>query len=243
MRLPVRLERPPLVEAIFELRFETNAPSGGDLLPGLLFSQLRDVYPEFAPLPLSSVPREIRERDGNLRFKPAHRLAGKSSVVQVGDHSITVSKSPPYVGWADFSAEIRRVLEALRGVRLVTTTPRCSFRCINVLPAPLGAQLQLLNGSFELGGLRAPEAGFQFRTEFKGDGLVTIVQLATNATTPTVQVGLVVDVDVVHELGSADFWASRDLLLDLLHGRAKKMFFSLLTDSTISLLGPTWSTP
>jgi len=39
--VPVRLDRPPLVEAVLEVRFAPTKESVGELLPGLLYGKLK----------------------------------------------------------------------------------------------------------------------------------------------------------------------------------------------------------
>ena len=47
-RLPISLERPPLVEAIVEIRF-SSTQNVGDVLPGLLFASFRREFPRGTP--------------------------------------------------------------------------------------------------------------------------------------------------------------------------------------------------
>jgi uncharacterized protein (TIGR04255 family) len=50
-RLPLRIEPCPIVEAIFEARFVSPQP--WDTMPGLLFAQIRERYPEQKTLPVA----------------------------------------------------------------------------------------------------------------------------------------------------------------------------------------------
>ena len=61
-RLPVRLERPPLIEAVFELRFAPRSGFSIELLPGLIFPALKDRYPLLEQTPTGSIPRDLRQQ-------------------------------------------------------------------------------------------------------------------------------------------------------------------------------------
>src|SRR5947208_14988444 len=98
-RMPNQLGKSPLVEAIFEMRFEAAAPAAGDLLPGLLYSAMKNQYPQVIPLPLGSIPREIRDKTADLLYQPSHRLANGAHSIQVGDRVLTVN-ALAYPGWA-----------------------------------------------------------------------------------------------------------------------------------------------
>ena len=60
-KLPVILEREPLVDAVFEVRLGGD-PHMSDLLPGVLFGQL-DPKPTIQRLPAAEIPQPIRASD------------------------------------------------------------------------------------------------------------------------------------------------------------------------------------
>ena len=57
-RLPVRISPCPIVEAIFEARFVSPQP--WTTMPGLLFAQIREKYPEQRVLDAARMPEEFR---------------------------------------------------------------------------------------------------------------------------------------------------------------------------------------
>jgi uncharacterized protein (TIGR04255 family) len=58
-KLPAKLNKTPLVDAMFELKFESRIEAVGDLLPGMLYSAYEGQYPEIEFLPLSRMPRDL----------------------------------------------------------------------------------------------------------------------------------------------------------------------------------------
>lgn len=63
-KLPEKLRKQPVVEAIFELRFAPAKESVGDILVGMIYSKF-PAYEKIEPLPIASVPAK-RERNRRL---------------------------------------------------------------------------------------------------------------------------------------------------------------------------------
>jgi len=229
---------------MFELRFDPTRESAGDLLPGLLYRGLKAEYRSSEALPLASVPRQMREQDENLRFRPLHRLIGEDRSVQIGEHVLNLSQSPPYEGWNSFVIRIRALINLAKETELLGTIHRFSIRCVNVLPAAAGQQLGLLDAQFLLSGQPAPEKGFNFRTELETEGFVSIVRILTSGQvalkTGAVRTGLIVDVDTVRFTDAEEFWTSTSDLLEKAHLTIKRTFFSLLKPATLEHLQPQW---
>ncbi|MGH7933700.1 MAG: TIGR04255 family protein [Candidatus Binataceae bacterium] len=243
--LPKRLERPPLVEAIFELRFASERESVGDLLPGLLYRNLQSSYERVEALPLANVPREIREKDPNLKYLPSRQFSGGSRRILVGDHVVAISQRRPYEGWHSFRDHIIGLATYLKDTDLIQNVERYSLKGLNVVPSSQGGQLGLLNAKFEIEGRPAPEKGFHFRTEIESGELLIIVEIAPNATVqypdqeqPT---GLLISVDGIGIVTStSEFWVQSPNEIDELHDCVKRHFFGLLTSDALEVLGPIW---
>jgi uncharacterized protein (TIGR04255 family) len=244
-RLPIKLGKPPLAEAIVEIRFRSNQQPAGDLLPGLLFSKLGHKYPRVESLPIASIPRNIRQDDEGLRYRPTHRLIGTSLQLHFGDRVFLISQTPPYGGWEEFRGHVCEALDAIRDVAIVAAVERYSLKCINILPPSEHGQLCLLNAKLELAGRPAPEAGFHLRAEFSDQPFLSIVQLITNAELRqwdgTHMNGLLVDIDTIRLHSADDLLQSPIERLNEAHNITKSQFFSLLTPRTIDALEPVWA--
>lgn len=238
-QLPESLGNPPIVEALFELRFTADKKGAGDVLPGLLFHALRDLYEDVEPLPVARVPRELREADPNLKYLASHRLSGRAGVVQVGEHVFLVAAPTPYPGWQAFCENITQALDALRETGIGLTIERHSIKYMNLLEAEAGAQLAQLNVDLSLMGMPIPETGTSIRTEFQQNGQTLIVQIQTNTTTVhtdrPARSGLLLELDSIIT-SPRDFWASRDQQLNATHESVKSVFFRLLTAETLRRL-------
>lgn len=237
------LARSPLVEATFELRFSSADGPVGDVLPGMLFARLRERYRTVEALPAAQVPRVVRDGDATLRYMPTHRLLGGDAAVQIGDHVLSVVAPARYPGWTAFGTTIREVLDALRQTELPLELERHSLKYLNVLDAPVGQQLGLLEATLLVQGSALPETAMALRFERSSGDHTLIVQLRTGVEVMREGIerrrGLMVDVDAIAGSQGA-FWERSEEHLHATHEIVKQSFFALLKESTIETLGPSW---
>lgn len=242
--MPVAFGKSPLLEAVFELRFQAAVSTAGDLLPGLLYSELKDEYPEVQPLPVASVPRDLREKQTNLRYQPTHRLAAESRAVQVGDRVLSLSVTSPYPGWAKFNEAIGRLLRTVAETRMIRSLERFSFRYINHIPAEPGqSQLSCLKVRVDSPGYPFTETGFHLRFEHVEGKFLTIVQAAPSTSVEKPGqlpvVGLLLDIDTIRELPGKSL-SELGVDLEEAHLVAKRAFISLISETTLNKLEPTY---
>ncbi len=243
--MPKELRKTPLLEAIFELRFEPDAPAAGDLLPGLLYSVLKTQYPEVVPLPMAKIPRELRDRNPALLYQASHRLTGGPNSVQAGDRVISLH-STAYPGWKRFKEMGQFVIEAAKGTGLIKSVDRFSFKYVNLIDASeTEQQLPLLNARIDLIGSAPLERGFLLRAELEDGDFITIIELMTRAgvkdpSSGKERSGLLVTVDTLRGGIGNEFLMKPSDLLEEGHSVAKNKFFSLLTESTLTRLEPVW---
>ncbi len=107
------LRNKPLVEAIFELRWDLQEPTPGmkidphyKLLIGRLYDKLNDEYPFHEQLPVAAMPDEIAGYVVQHRFR---KDKDKWPLVQIGPGIITVNDTEGYV-WEDFE---KRIIQAV----------------------------------------------------------------------------------------------------------------------------------
>ncbi|MDD1616675.1 MAG: hypothetical protein CG439_1815, partial [Methylococcaceae bacterium NSP1-2] len=109
MILPKKLNKEPLLEALFELRFTCDFPAS-TILPGLLFSKL-DGDKRIEQLHAAQIPLEIRNSDPNLQFSPVSRLVWENFHINIGDRNISIScQFPNYPGWFKFKEAIEKII-------------------------------------------------------------------------------------------------------------------------------------
>ncbi len=131
MKTHPRLAHPPLVEALFEMRFQPKSPY--TLLPGRLYDQLADSFPDAEELnvgipiqlpPIPGMPPIVRHRfsrDQNTRM------------YQVGPGVLSINHTD-YSTFEFFLEDIRRVISALLKLGHAGGVTRLGLRYINRMP-------------------------------------------------------------------------------------------------------------
>jgi len=126
------LKNKPLVEAIFDLRWELQEAERGikldkhhRVLVGSIYEKVRTRYPYHEELPTASMPDEIAGYVVQHRFR---RGKGQWPLVQVGPGIITLNDTEGY-DWEDFE---QRIHELVDGLYLVYPEPE-KFRVSEVL--------------------------------------------------------------------------------------------------------------
>lgn len=251
VRIPKALLADPIAEAIFEIRFSTKEPAAaGDLLPGMLFPQLRKQFGEVISLPISQLPRVVRSQDPNLTYHPTNALLGSGKRLAFGDRVATLSFQRPYPGWPHVRPVINDVILALSGTDLISAVERISLKYVNVLTIGKdGGDLSVLNVSLKLGSFDLQPAGKLLRAEVQHRGCINVIQVMTGASLtmvipkqpPTTLSGLVLDVDTIRMGPFDDPWRQIPALVDEIHATEKEIFFGLLTDEAIERMRPLYT--
>lgn len=241
--LPLRLGKPPLVDALFEIRFEPSKGDISQLLPGLFYAKLGSDYTRSETLPLSGIPPEFRSQDRSLQYQYLWRLIGPSAAISVGDRCAGVSSLPPYQGWSSFLPRITAFLEVLRESALVTRLERYSLKFVNVLTVPTASQLDLVNLEILIGGNVPSPTGFHLRTEMNDENAVRIVEIIPHASVKVhsgdTKNGLLVSIDCIRAVTSGEFSELTPSAMERMHHDLKEVFFGLLKPATLQALEPT----
>lgn len=107
------LQNKPLVEAIFELRWQLQEQPDGTkidpyykLLIGSIYDKIKGDYSFHEPLPSASIPDELVGYSVQHRFR---KDKDEWPLIQVGPGVITLNDTDSYV-WEDFDERIKRLL-------------------------------------------------------------------------------------------------------------------------------------
>jgi uncharacterized protein (TIGR04255 family) len=130
-RLPSKIDPCPIVEAILEIRFVTS--ESWATLPGLLFSRIRDRYPEQKNLPLAQIPEEMRRHEPAFTYQPLIQfLSRRDFLIQFGPRVVSlVAKSKEYPGWPSLEKEMSWLVSELEQLGFVSEGERLGVRYIN----------------------------------------------------------------------------------------------------------------
>lgn len=243
-KLPIALEREPLVDALFEVRMD-DAESLADILPGMLFAE-SDSKPEIERLPAAEVPQQIRARDPALRYTPTRRLQVGDYVIAMGGHNVVVSCKMPYPKWPNFKREILRIVDLVNKLDVVGNVERYSLKYVNLIEAPTPEeQIAKTNLEIKLGTRQVTSDHLNLRVQNIDGNTIHILTVVTGATTRAdngdEKGGVVVDIDSLRNISPtpfADFAQGLGEELETLRQSNKAHFFGCLKGETINDMGP-----
>lgn len=245
-RIPKRLNKEPLIEAIWQAQFEPREGLPvGDLLPGVLYSALKVNHPnlQLHRLPTADIPAPVAQIDPNLRFTAKYRMEepGSPFLFQVGDRIVTMNCRKPYVGWTVFKERILKLLDVVEGSGLVPIPLRHSLRYIDLLTLDPAPDLKALQVQFQIGQWGLQNRPLQMRVELPDEGCNHVVQIATpaEANLPEGKLqGSVIDLETIPSAPPGN-WQDVRIQIDQIHDRSKAVFYQqLLTADAIALMKP-----
>jgi uncharacterized protein (TIGR04255 family) len=241
-RVPKKLKNDAIVEALLEIRFDTQTS------PEFLFVRLAEFEPwkQFSQsrLPAYSIPDSIRQVDPNFRYQPTFELLdpkGQRSV-RIGPKSLSYHLRMPYNGWTAFGKELNHAINALfeRANELVVR--RLGLRYLNALTSNLHGirGISDLDLSVHIGGERVSEnININVTRKLTKDSECTVrvatPQFVLGSLPPDTTV--LADIDVF----TPESFESRDKTevatwIEGAHNSKNIEFFALLTDKSITSL-------
>lgn len=243
-RVPSRLRRDPILEAICEIRFDSESKNVAALLPGLLFKRLGKSYPTLERLPVADLPVEIRDTVPDSVHQPHFRLHGDIGILQIAERKISVaSLHEKYPGWATFRPVVCEAWNAAVETDLIKTVNRVSVKFVNMVDISEEMMLSdVMSMRFHLGEREIRREPFQFSTEVENNGHVSVLQIMNpaKATFPngSSRTGMLLDVDTIKVVEGEVPFTEVGTLLDAAHDEEKRVFFSLLTQKTVDRMEP-----
>jgi uncharacterized protein (TIGR04255 family) len=243
-QLPSRLGKEPIIDAVFEIRFDTSI-SAAEIMPGYLHSKLGgDVKIE--RLPVSQLPLEIRQKDPNLANQPLVRITWENQLLIVGDRTLAVGCLLPYPGWARFQTVILKVIGLLAEASIVRSVERYSLKYVDMLSVQDGDTVgDWVSLDVAVGDIKLTSQAFQFHMEIQaGDfvhGLLVGSPAQAQGMDGSVRNGMVISVDTIASRAMPNL---QELVVQLperineIHLSNKQMFFDCLTVDGIKKLEP-----
>lgn len=240
IRIPKRLDKCPLVDALIEIRF--NSHFDKSVIFGLIYGIIKDMYPgRVVNLPLSQIPAQIRDNDPNLQFKPLYRIEGADTILQIGTDVICISSKIPYIGWEALSDKALTIINRLFGNGVIKTVLRLGHRYVNFFEGNIEGKLNI---AFTFVPQYNPINNL-IRTEVKDGDFISTLQYSNSAVYKPIndaseRKGCLIDIDTFKTY-SDDFFAHNiKQEIDAAHASEKNLFYSLLKESFIQELNPTY---
>lgn len=242
--LPTRLRKEPILDALFECRFNAHLPVS-NILPGIIFSEFEEEK-KLERLPQSEIPEVIRNNDPNFQYAPLVRVRLQNYNLLIGDRSMAVACNLPYKGWNDFKSIIVRVIGVLKKSKLVDHVIRYSTKYVDLIQSSdLTDQVSLANLSLRIGSHNLTKEAYQVRMDIPVDGFINIIQIISGAKVTmfdqSMREGVVIDIDTIKETGNIpieQLERELDSALEHIHRVSKETFFDCLTEQTLIRLEP-----
>jgi uncharacterized protein (TIGR04255 family) len=239
MRLPKRLQKNPIIDAIAEVRFSSSIPN--DAVIGLVYSKLQDTFGKPENLPVLQIPAALRENDPNLKYQPCYRFTKPGNVLLVGPHNVALS-TYPYSDWGAASPLLNDVLSRLYDVRLFDRIERIGLRYVNFFE-----NLNIFDHSTLVLKVRNTSIANQsvtLRTEASSNDFKVVTQASNRATAQVASVsksGSILDLDITKEnlnIAAEPLPSSLMNLFVSANRAADSAFFNVLADDFIATFGP-----
>lgn len=246
LKLPTVLEREPIVDAIFEMRFG-GSPQLADILPGMLFSSLKP-KPKIHRQPAADIPQPLRANDPALAFAPVLQLELEGFTISVGDRNIVVGIKLPYPKWPAFKSKILELTALMGDVGVDGKIERFSIKYVNLIKAETYAeQIKRIEMAIRIGSLEVVDNHFNLQVYHPEDDILHILKVVTGASvnfvTGETKHGVVVDIDSIRNIEPIDyeyFARSLEPELDALRQSNKRKFFGCLKQEAIDEMGPVY---
>jgi len=234
MRLPIRLEKTPLIDSIIEVRFDTNIVSSAVF--GVIYNQIRADYSgTVVNLPIAQLPEAIRVSDPNLKYKPLYRIEGEKTVIQIGSDVINLSSKMPYIGWSEFSRIAIKVLKNAFESGAVGRITRLGHRYINFIDRDVISELAMTFTMSEVD--ESQIKSLNIRTTISNGVFVNSLSFANDGQYKG-HLGSLIDIDTSREYTDDYFKEHIENELNGAHQCEKELFFSLLKDPLLKSLNP-----
>jgi uncharacterized protein (TIGR04255 family) len=239
-RIPRKLKKDPIVEAILELQFTSD--SIPEIVLGRLLSNGDWANWHSHRLPLSNVPAPIREQDPNLVHQPLFQLQREdgSRIVKVGPNVLSYHALQSYPGWSVLEPELKACFGHLYSTLKEVIATRFGIRYLNVFTREHYIEdISKLEIAVTLAGepLNGPlNLNYQRTLTLQHNAMIRIasVEFVQN---PSPGMTALVDIDI---FTPKDFRATSAREVDVwtaeAHDLLKAEFFTLLPDHLIDKL-------
>lgn len=247
IKLPKKLSKEPLVEALFELRFEESPLPLSKVLPGLLVKDFKSM--EIKPLAASDVPENFRRANPEFKFAPVLSIELEKYLINLSDYTVAVTCKYPYPGWGEFQPMIMKLFKSLSNQDFIqaSTIERYSMKYVDLIEAEKREdQLGKLDIDFRLADYSLDKEDFQIRFEKSDNNYTHIITLASSAIATfsnQKRKGLIIDIDTIKDCQNTQFNnIEKDFEdnLEKIHTVNKKEFFKALKPETVDSLEPVY---
>ncbi len=235
-QLPIKLTKYiPCRESTVELRFNNDIPT--ETIAGFVWNELNDYTPPKS-LPVMQLPKDIRERDPNLKFAPYFVMEKGNIQINFSSRVFAIINKGPYIGWSVYYKEIDSIIKRLSKISLFKTISRIAVRYINFFEKKDNIlNTENLNIAVETP-FQSDSRNISYSTIISTDEYINLlkIQLDCNIIMQNIKYnGTLIDVDTFQEYDHEKLENMQ--ILDRItnaHNIEKKIFFNLLKKDFIN---------
>jgi len=245
MKKPLRLKKNPIVEALFELRFQKKDIPPPEILPGIFFSEVKNYF-KLSRIErlIPAIPEDILDKDENLKYLPQVKIRGERFGILIADSAVSLSYFPPYEGWDIFKDAISEFLSVLEKQKdaIFSSYLRFSLKYLNLFEEI--SEITALKITLRIGEYDIVNERCSLLAEIPLGSDVLIFNVNSSAKVyleDLSKAGLLLSLDVIRFLKEVNSEEVFDFIresLDELHDKEKDWFFSSLREETLEKLEP-----
>ncbi len=233
-KLPLSINPCPIIEAIFEIRFESDFP--GDAIFGIVFNQFKNEFQDVEQLPILQLPAAIRNQDPNLKFSPHYKIKKNNFIIQTGPNVFSLTNIKEYCGWKVFSEKIFNTYNKVSELNLIKKQFRTALRYINILPDINFFEKSNLDIKLNDKSLGSNHINFTAEIPYKhGASNLKLINFAEVIFEGQAIKGSIVDIDT--HVRQENFDSFKDAV-ECAHTAEKELFFNLLDKEFLNTLNP-----
>jgi uncharacterized protein (TIGR04255 family) len=229
--MPLRYQKPPLIEALCEFRFESSSAQPWDgAVPGLMYAKLGARYPKRD----ETVALDLAQPGSLPRPRSRFFSPDKARLVQLGPDMLVVNALEPHLGWAGLRDEACRVLSEYREVARPARLRTVILRYINRVDVSSMVDVALEDYFTTLPsvpeGMSAPLSAFSIQAEARyeePDAALRFNLRTLNGTED--QLSFLVDYEHASLDASAPEFDAVPVWLDAAHSRIELAFYGTFT--------------
>lgn len=235
-KLPVSIDPCPIVEAIFEIRFESSFP--GDAIFGIIYNKFKDEFQKVEQLPILQLPAAVRDHDPNLKFNPHYKIKRDNFIIQIGSNVFSLVNVKEYCGWSVFSKKIYETYDKLTELDLIRQKLRTALRYINVLPDINVFEKTTLGIHLAEENLKENKINLTTEIPYEhGSSTLKVINHSQAVVEKQVIMGSIIDIDT--QVGHDKFEKYSDAV-ECAHTAEKELFFKLLSHDFVETLSPVY---
>jgi len=235
-KLPLSINPCPIIEAIFEIRFDSSFP--GDAIFGIIFNQFKDEFQDVEQLPILQLPAAIRNQDPNLKFSPHYKIKKNNFIIQIGPNVFSLTNIKEYCGWKVFSEKIFDTYNKVSELGLIKKQFRTALRYINILPGINVFEKSNLSIKLNDKTLGANQINFTAEIPYEhGASNLKLINFAEAIFENQATKGSIVDIDTYVQQEKFDNFKDA---VECAHTAEKELFFNLLEQEFLKTLNPVY---